>query len=144
MNCLYLTMFLLLCDEVYKMTTTSKQILLLLSTSVIASSFNTGLAMGLINNNINRRINKSREKHMANTATCIAPNPNPYAPENLQDKTKCYPEDEPYKPSFIVIFATVLSCVLLIKTFCLDTAIHRDFFFGIVVAELLDVIINDD
>jgi len=118
--------------------------LLLLSTSVIASSFNTGLAIGIINNNFNRRIKKSREKHIANTANCIAPNPNPYAPENLQDKTKCYPEDEPYKPSFIIIFATVISFMVLIKTFCLDTARHRDFFFGIIIAELLDIIINDD
>jgi len=118
--------------------------LLLLSTSVIASSYQTGLAIGLINNNINRRIKKSREKHIANTANCIVPNPNPYAPENLQDKTKCYPEEEPYKPSFIVIFAIVLLCMVLIKIFCLNSKRDSDLFWGLIVAELLDVIINDD
>lgn len=118
--------------------------ILLLSSSAIASSFSNGIIAGLVTNNINRRIEKSHKIHISNTEQCKALNPNPFAPENLRDNTKCYPEDKPYKPSFIVTFIVIYLYALIVKKLIFGTSEEKQYILGIVIGNIIDLIINCD
>jgi hypothetical protein len=118
--------------------------ILLLSSSAIASSFSNGIIAGLVTNNINRRIAKSHKIHSVNTEKCKALNPNPFAPENLRDNTKCYPEDEPYKPSFIITFIVIYIHVLIVKKLIFGTPEDKKYILGIVIGNIIDSIIDRD
>jgi len=111
--------------------------------TAIVSSFNDGLIAGFVTNDIRRNIIKNHIKNFENTAVCIRPNPNPYAPENLLDAYKCYPTQK----ERVQLWATFSTAVILMGILHLTfwgSEEDRDFIYGMIVANCFHDLFNDD
>ena len=123
-------------------------ILCLLSNNVIASSFGNGVAVGIINGNIHRQLDKSHKKHVDNTIKCDAPNPNPFAPENLRDNTKCYPKaplsTQAYIAIFVMLYIWASLILWIIKKILFGDQEEQEYIWGIILGNIIDSLCNDD
>lgn len=113
-----------------------------------ASEFTNGLATGLITNRLQKSWKKRRAIKIKNTAVCPKPCENPFSWENIRDSNKCYPEEAPKKIglgeriAITLILNIFLWWIYYIVRYGSDK--DREFLIGILVANFIDSLLEDD
>lgn len=123
-------------------------ILLSLFAGAYASEFTNGLATGLITNRLQKSWKKRRAIKIKNTAVCPKPCENPFSWENIRDSNKCYPEEAPKKIGLgeRIAITLILNIVLwwIYYIFRYGSDKDRDFIIGILVANFIDALLEDE